>query len=372
MAIKKLNRRSKPYRVYWRNPYTKKIQTQHFDSLRDARKHDSQVRHWLEFEPEMLAPEEEVQASGDDLTVEAIVWAYLKDRQLKPKPLKNTIYHLKAVLPEIGMVPASELSKSHMRQLVRALRDRGLKMNGIVRKVGIVKAAMNWAEDAELIGANPIQRFTCPRGTDERIPPPTTDELQSMLAVAAPHIQRVIILGLSLGVRVGPSEMFRLKWTDVDFGREVARIWSADKNAEMPWRDIPLKGSLVTALEQWWAEDQEIGAEYLVHWKGRPVQKIKKAWKATLERAGITRRIRPYDLRHAHATEALANGADLKALSENMGHSTTTMIHKHYQHVLDKQRKAAANAVPDLVIQSGNTKSAFSGDFCITDEKKIQ
>lgn len=91
-----------------------------------------------------------------------------------------------------------------------------------------------------------------------------------------------------------------------------------------------------------------------------------------MKRAGITRRIRPYDLRHAHATEALAHGADLKALSENMGHSTTMMIHKHYQHVLNQQRQDAVEAIPDLVIQCGNTKQAFSKAFCITEDKNIQ
>lgn len=67
------------------------------------------------------------------------------------------------------------------------------------------------------------------------------------------------------------------------------------------------------------------------------------------------RRIRPYDLRHAHATEALAHGADVKALSENMGHADTTMIFRHYQHVLVRQREEALSSVPDLVIRDGNT-----------------
>lgn len=372
MAITKLNRRSKPYRVYWRNPYTQKTQTKHFDSLREARKHDSLVKHWLEFEPEMLAPETETQASGDDLTVSAVVWAYLKDRQLKPKSLRDTIYHLKAVLSEIGTVPISELNKKHMRGLVSALRDRGLKMNGINRKVSIVKSALNWAEDAEVISTNPVRRFSCPRGPDEKVPPPSPEELQKMISVAPPHLQRVIVLGVSFGLRIGESELLKLKWDDVDMARWRVRVWSADKNKEMPWRDLDIKRSLRPMFAEWRIVDQAAGANHLIHWKGRPVGSIKKAWAATLRRAGITRRIRPYDLRHAHATEALAAGADVKAVSENMGHQNTDMIHRHYQHVLVKQRKAALEATPDLVIQSGNTKQEFLGDFCITDEKKVQ
>lgn len=253
--------------------------------MRDAQEHDSQIKHWLEFEPERFAPEEEVQASGQNLTVEGIVWAYLKDRQLKPKSLSDTIYHLKKVFPLIGMVQISDLKKAHMRTLVSELRDQGLKLNSIARKIGIIKAATNWAEDAEIIKTNPIQRFSCPRGTDEKIPPPTTDELQAMLEVAAPHIQRVILLGLSLGVRVGPSEMFKLQWSDVDFQRQVVRVWAAKKNQSMPWRDIPLKRSLTDILLQWRSQDQAYDAKYIIHWKGAPVKQIKKAWKANLEKS---------------------------------------------------------------------------------------
>ena len=58
------------------------------------------------------------------------------------------------------------------------------------------------------------------------------------------------------------------------------------------------------------------------------------------------------------------------AVSENMGHSDTTMIYRHYQHVLVKQRESALEAVPNLVIQSGNTGCRFSGQKSITDESK--
>ncbi|KAB1440340.1 tyrosine-type recombinase/integrase [Pseudodesulfovibrio senegalensis] len=372
MAIKELKGRAKPFRVYWRNPYTKKIQTAHFTELRDAREHDSQIKHWLEFEPERFAPEEEVQASGQDLTVEGIVWAYLKDRQLKPKSLRDTIYHLKKVLPIVGMVQVSDLKKAHMRTLVSELRDQGLKQNGINRKVSIIKAALNWAEAQELIELNPVRNFSCPRGVDEKIPPPSPEELQTMISVASPHIQRVIVLGLSFGLRIGSSELLQLTWEDVDMVRWRLRVWSADKNLAKPWRDLDIKTNLQTVISEWHEQDKKIGAQHVIHWKGKPVSAIKSAWKATLRRAGITRRIRPYDLRHAHATEVLAAGADTKAVAENMGHNDTTMILKHYQHVLVKQRKEALAVTPDLVIQHGNTGQGVSGSFCITNQKKIQ
>jgi integrase len=78
------------------------------------------------------------------------------------------------------------------------------------------------------------------------------------------------------------------------------------------------------------------------------VQSIKTSWNKTLKRAGITRRIRPYDLRHAFATEAIAAGVDVGTVSKLMGHTTPTMVLKHYQHVLDQQKRAAVETLPEV------------------------
>jgi len=56
-----------------------------------------------------------------------------------------------------------------------------------------------------------------------------------------------------------------------------------------------------------------------VNYKGRPMKKRQHTWGKTLKRAGITRRLRPYDLRHYFVTKALEDGADIKALAEVVG-----------------------------------------------------
>jgi len=64
---------------------------------------------------------------------------------------------------------------------------------------------------------------------------------------------------------------------------------------------------------------------------------------------GIGRRIRPYDLRHAYATYAIAGGADIKSVAEVMGHADASMILKVYQHVQFCQKQKAVEVVPDLL-----------------------
>ena len=100
-------------------------------------------------------------------------------------------------------------------------------------------------------------------------------------------------------------------------------------------------------MSEWAIEDAAIGADYIIHFRGKPVGSIKRAWGAALKNAGITRRMRPYDLRHAFATEAIAAGIDVGTVAQLMGHDPKMLL-DHYQHVADKQKRAAVEALPSI------------------------
>jgi integrase len=367
MAVQHRPDRKMPWRVYWNNPHTGKRESKSFATEAEARKHDSLTLHRLQYEPEAFAGVGEQSAKA--LTVEGLVYLYLKDRDLKPSNLRFTLLHARSVLAEIGTIIVPELDQQDMRRVVAALKASGVKQNTINRRVSIIKAALNWGEDCGLIPANPIPRFSCPRGDDERIAPPTRAEIDAILAVAPERIVRMVLLGLALGVRVGGSEMFRLKWEDFDTERFTVRVWAADKNHKRPWRDLHLREDFVPVLIAWRAD----GADYVIHDQGKPVASLKTAWASTLAKAGITRRIRPYDLRHAFATYTLDSGADPKAVAEVMGHSGMAMIYKHYQHVLEHQRKAVMDIapLPDLGTFAGHMKSPPWAHLVVPSTEKV-
>ena len=73
-----------------------------------------------------------------------------------------------------------------------------------------------------------------------------------------------------------------------------------------------------------------------------------RAWHRALERADITRRIRPYDLRHAFATDALRAEKDVGTVAKLMGHSSPEMVLRTYQHVVSAQKKETVEALPDI------------------------
>jgi integrase len=58
--------------------------------------------------------------------------------------------------------------------------------------------------------------------------------------------------------------------------------------------------------------------------------------------------IRFHDLRHTHATHLLAQGVNIKVISERLGHSNIKVTLDTYSHVLPTMQDEAAKAIDDL------------------------
>ena len=61
-----------------------------------------------------------------------------------------------------------------------------------------------------------------------------------MYKMAAPHIRRVIVLGMAAGPRIGPSELFRLTWGDVELDPAAREVHKAGKPVELTYKEFEL------------------------------------------------------------------------------------------------------------------------------------
>jgi hypothetical protein len=68
--------------------------------------------------------------------------------------------------------------------------------------------------------------------------------------------------------------------------------------------------------------------------------------------------IRLHDLRHGSATLALTAGADIKVVSEQLGHSTTQITRDIYMSVMPQVAQAAAGAAAALVPRAAKKAAA--------------
>ncbi|MBQ3058798.1 MAG: site-specific integrase [Desulfovibrio sp.] len=314
--------------------------------MAEAEKLDAFVKYQLTYEREAFRREEvEDLALSHVQTLETVFYLYLRDRNFEQDCLGRTLSAMQSILSNYGDTEIEQVDREVLADMLKTLSAAGLKGGTISRKMGIVKAVLNWALRNNYIKSVPLFPVM-PKIETARNVPPSPDEVAALYRVALPHLRRVIILGFMFGMRVGPCELFRLRWSDIDIPSRVIRVPNAKKGNTDPWREVPIKQSLMALIENWKAEDKACASEYVVTYKGKPIRSIRKAWKETLQRAGIKRYLRPYDLRHAFATEAIAAGADYGTVAALMGHKSPMMVLRHYQHVKTRQKLMVIESLP--------------------------
>lgn len=285
-----------------------------------------------------------------NITVASLLRLYFDANYTNNNTITQNGYHAEPFVQAFGNRHARCIDREDIENFILAQKIRGCTQITINRRIAIFRTALAWAVKTGILETNPLQTLTLQRSKTKEITPPTVNELKKILNVATNQVARTIILGINTGARIGPSELFRLEWDDVDLANKIIRMPCAEKNKKLKTRIIPINKTLHKYLVDWKKEDEDImHCPYVVHFKGKKIRSIHKAWTTTLKNAGITRTIRPYDLRHAYATLSIANGADIKTVAEIMGHTDSTMILKVYQHVLFEQKEKAMNVISKLM-----------------------
>jgi len=155
----------------------------------------------------------------------------------------------------------------------------------------------------------------------------------------------LLILGFNSFMRSG--EMLKLKWSRVDFARNVIKLKAQDCKNGKP-RKVPLNSTAKAALVRLrkLCNDNFPGTPYVfTHTKpryfGTRIKSISNVFRIAVERAGIAHAT-PHCLRHTSITEAVhADNANVVAIASAAGHSLKTA--EGYIHTADARlHKAVA------------------------------
>ena len=135
--------------------------------------------------------------------------------------------------------------------------------------------------------------------------------------VFADHIAPMILLALNTGVR--KSELFNLRWEDVDLERAILTIaGEAAKSGKT--RHIPLNTQALHALNAWRKQTSDDGLVFVNNKTGKAFDNVNKAWEGLLISAGIEK-FRWHDMRHHFASKLVMKGVDLNTVRELLGHA---------------------------------------------------
>jgi len=254
------------------------------------------------------------------------------------------------ILPHLGDIAIEELTPKQVRGL-KAKLSAIHSDNTVLQIMGLLKRALNCAVQEELIKANPTIGVTL-RHKQQKVEPFNEREqrtiVEYILMRRNPYYYGIVV-ALYTGVRIG--ELLALTWDDVDMKSRTITVSKTSGALKVSDGKNPFVSSPKTAagnrtipypkqLNPLLKEMKALRSEYVVctH-KGNymTVYGYQKAFSRLLERLGIKHK-GFHSLRHTYATRALEAGADIKTLSEMLGHSSPTVTITRYCHSTDKQK----------------------------------
>ena len=227
-----------------------------------------------------------------------------------------------------------ERYKATRRETVHA----GKTISGatVNRELAILKTAFNKAIEWGLLETNPVEKVKFFSERDRaRIRYLSADEKTKLLAAVTPELRRFIIIALKTGMRFG--EILALKWKDIDANANQLVIRKS-KSGRM--RFVPLHPDVSEALDAMPRRGDHIFSDA----KGGRYSRscwIRTQFETALEQAGI-QDFHIHDLRHTFASELVMKGADLKTVSELLGHGSTRMTER-YSHLSPHHKSLAVN-----------------------------
>lgn len=152
------------------------------------------------------------------------------------------------------------------------------------------------------------------------------------------HVIRLLLIGVYTGTRPGATKALRWLpstdggWFDLDsetlHRRAIGRRES--KKLQPPAR---IHERLLPHLRRWKEADLALGVVAVVHYYGRPVASVKKAWRAVAMEAGHGHmKDGPHICRHTAATWQMQNGTDLYEAAGYLGMSPDTLMDTYGHH----------------------------------------
>lgn len=310
------------------------------------------------------------QVEGRSLTVAVYLarWLETKKQSVREITLNNYRSSMGSyVIPNLGSVPLSRLTPSHIESLQARLLSQGLSSTTVLLMRSIFSDALKKAVRLGLIRVNPISLTDAPKKRRFNRYPLTVEEALAFLECCERN-SFGLPLRFSLTTGLRPEEIMGLRWADVDLGaRGVVRVsqvgqvlpgggWKFEKpktgNSE---RVVVFPAEMAVRLQEHRKKQLARKLKVGQHWqdhdlvfaglRGQPISLsyLREQFKEILKEAGLPARVRMYDLRHAFVTFSLVAGVDVKTVSKEAGHANVAFTLQNYGSVLDEMHQAASD-----------------------------
>jgi len=295
-------------------------------------------------------------ALGQDqeITVCEIVEAYIRDREAEgKKSVAKMRYQWRSLKPQLGGYQPADLEKAsvlvkgawrtHCHRYAVLRDEMGRARDTIRSELLLVRTAIDWSvgrsikDGRKVLDRAPevwVPSAGKPRETN--LAPIEVGRLIDRIFEAEAHLKMFMLLALATGARA--QAILDLTWDRVNIQKRTIDFSLPDERdildtGHMKSRafvDIGEELALDLALAKEYAQ-----TDYVIEYRGKPVQRVAKGVKAIFRRAGIRKRfVGAHALRHTLATMLATAGFDMRKIQKQLGHDdirTTEKIYAKHQ-----------------------------------------
>ena len=282
------------------------------------------------------------------------------DPQWAPSTHETNLYNIERhILPALGEVPLSELEKFNCQVFLNNLAKLGFSFTVVDHCRTMLKAILEEALDADLIGKNPARKLVNPD-----MPEPDKQVLpkkQARQLIESLEFRDRLIVMIAAFCAMRPGEIFGLRWSSwhSDHFQIEGTAWrgtlrpnkAKTKQSKAP---VTIPDVLFPALKMWREQNAGAGAGDLMFPSEagtpmRPENWLRRRVKPFATAAGITVAVNFQVMRRTFATNAQGHG-NPKDVQTHLRHTDIgTTLNEYTQSIPESVRKLV-NAVTDEVV----------------------
>lgn len=241
-----------------------------------------------------------------------------------------------------------------IRSWIMELKKEGLSNSSINRKISALKSFYKYLRRKEIVCKNPmvkVQSLKKSKRLPSFVPVSKMEYLKEETIVedsfAALRDDLIITLLYMTGIR--RSELINMKYADIDKSRlEIKVVGKGNKE-----RLCPITKEVLDRIDQYInIRDREFGVlehpHLVVTDKGKPCypKLIFNVVSRALKRINASEKTSPHVLRHTFATHLSANGAELNAVKELLGHASLAATQVYTHNTIDRLKTEYKKAHP--------------------------
>ena len=275
----------------------------------------------------------DIQSMNPSITFGKLSELYVEYAKANKKSWKRDVVSLNTLLPFFENMRLNHITSYNIEKY-KLKRRKEVSPATVNRDIACMKHMFNLAISWGKTTKNPVKGVKLFKVKNRRLRFLSEDETQRLIDCCSPELIPVVITALYTGMR--KSEIFGLRWSDIDFTRGLIMIDDSKSGAP---RQVPMNDLLKKTLLKVRSRSSE--SHVFLNKGGKPYRDVRSAFTSALKKAGITD-FTFHDLRHTFASHLVMTGVDLVTVKELLGHKTIQMTMR-YSHLSAKHKRQAVN-----------------------------